>query len=596
MLSLRKSLCELKRRRGVALKKYKHPTWLHITWSQYAQRVEQIAYSLLSMGIEKGDCIAIFSHPRPKWCFTDSATTSIGAISVPIYTSISNEDLIYILNKTQTSVLFCENTNQLKQWKEIRKQCPKVQKIICFEDCWDKDISPLRWDLFLTLGDELYQKESALWIQLCESLNDEDIATIVFTSGTTGLPKSVPITHQQIDHELQAVFSSLIVSEKDVSLSILPYAHILGRLELWGHICLGYSIAFTSQSDDIEKRIHEINPSFIITVPRVLEKFLANINTRIASNPIKKYLFQQAQNYLSQIETRKKEFKPIKMKEILLKRGLQKYVFQESHRLFGKKLRFIISGGAPLNTDIAQLFLSSGILVLEGYGLTECTGAVTLNTPSSFEFGTVGKPLPGVQIRIAEDGEILIKSPTVMTGYLNESPVQKWLPTGDIGHFNDHGFLVISDRKKELIKTSAGKYISPAKLTRKLLKNPIFSHVHIHGDQKNYAVALVTLNKNKLLTWAKQNDLSYANLGDLTQHSQTKQMVRSLIAETNKKLASFETIKNFKILREDFSIETGELTSSLKVKRKFCDEKFSEIINSLYILESQNDLETPTPK
>ncbi len=579
MYSLRKSFTQLKQRHGTALRKCTNNIWIHITWSQYAYRLEQIAYSLLTIGVQKGDPIAIFSKPHPKWCFTDSAILSIGAVCVPIYNNISNADLIHIINESSIKILFCENIKHIKQWKQIKDQCPCVKKIICYEECWDKEVHPLRWDLFLTMGDDLKRQHPALLQQICENLEDTDLATIVFTSGTTGTPKGIPINHKQIDKEVQAVFPALNITNKDLSLSILPYAHIFGRLESWGNICIGYTIAFSANRENLQKSLREINPSIIITVPEILGKLLTNMQTRISSNPIKKHFFQHAQKLLSQIEHRKQSFKSIKITDIFLQKTSQRYIFTEANRVFGKKLRFIVSGGAPLDTDIAQLFLSSGILVLEGYGLTETTGAISLNTPSSFQFGTVGKPLPGTQIRIADDGEILVKSDTIIT--------KNWFYTGDIGHFNNKGFLVISDRKKDLIKTSSGKYIAPTKLTKKLLRHSAFSYVHIHGDKRSHIIALITLNKIELIKWADQNDLSYANIGDLTQHSQVKEMVRSLIAKTNKNLSNHETIKNFAVLRHEFSIETGELTPSFKVRRKFCDEKFISIIENLYSLDNQ---------
>ena len=582
MKSLRNALTQLSNRHSTALKKNKNSVWIHITWGQYADRVEQIFYSLICMKVQKGERIGIFSKSRPKWCYTDCAIIASRATSVPIYSNISDEDLTYIINKSKIRILFCENIHSLKQIKRVKNQCPCIEKIICFDDCWDKHIHPLRWDLFLTLGESLRREQPNLLEESCEKINDADIATIVFTSGVTKTHKGVPLNHEQIDAQIWSNLSALDITDKDSSLSVLPFAHIFGRLELWGHICSGYTISFAQSQDMLEKNIRQINPTFMMVVPRILEKIQVHMKARTPLDSIKKRFLGKTKKTYALIE--KKLPTKIKKLESLLISTTNKYLPQQYRHLLGRNLRFIVCGGASLNSNLAQFFFNSGILVLEGYGLTETAGVISLNTPSRFEFGTVGQPLENVEIRLAEDGEILVKSKTTMKHYLGEKGNIEWLETGDIGHFNNKGFLVITDRKKDLIKTSNGKYVVPSKLEKKLLADPFISDCHIHGNNRKYVVALVCLSKSELLQWAEENNLSYANIGNLTQHPKVHQKILSLIGKINKSLATHETIKDFVILRNEFSVETGELTPSFKVKRKFCDEKYSDTIENLYNL------------
>jgi long-chain acyl-CoA synthetase len=380
------------------------------------------------------------------------------------------------------------------------------------------------------------------------------------------------LTHEQILSEVEDLVKAFPISEQDSTLSFLPYAHVLGRSEMWLHTYLGFTINFAESIERMKANLAEVSPTIIIGVPRIFEKINAGLMTQIEGHPLRKHLF----NWLSGARD------PIT--------GLvaDKLLFSKLRQGLGGKLRFVVSGGAALDKSLAQFFKRAGLLILEGYGLTETTGAIIVNTPEAYEFGTIGKPFGDVEVKLGVDGEILIRSKKVMKGYYkDEAATQEvlkdgYFATGDIGEWTEDGFLKITDRKKDLIKTAGGKYVAPQKLEAMLKSSPLISNVLIHGDRRKYVVALVTLNEPYAKRLAKERGWTYRDFKALTQNPELSDTVRKTIAQINTGLASYETIKSFAILPEDFTVEKGELTPSLKVKRKFADKKYSEVIDSLY--------------
>jgi long-chain acyl-CoA synthetase len=363
-------------------------------------------------------------------------------------------------------------------------------------------------------------------------------------------------------------------------LSFLPYAHVLGRVELWLHTYVGFTLNFAENIDRLKYNLLDVKPTVILGVPRIFEKIYAGILTETQSNPWRGYLFSMLENNSSPIAGT-----PLDWPRKLL---ADRLVYSRLRAGLGGKLRFAVSGGAPLEPQIAEFFHRAGVLILEGYGLTETTAAITVNTPPAFEFGTVGKPLADVKIKLAEDGEILVKSDKVMKGYYQAEQATSevfrdgYFCTGDIGEWTEKGFLRITDRKKDLIKTAAGKYIAPQKLEGLLKLNPLISNALIHGDRKKYIVALVTLNESYVKRLASDQNWNYRGYKALVQSPEIQNLVRKAVAQVNTKLASFETIKHFSVLSHDFTVESGELTPSLKVKRRVCDQNYKALIESLY--------------
>lgn len=556
-----------------AIRFKRRQAWIELNWSDYYRSCESIGLGLLKLGVERGDRVAILSNTRWEWAALDMGILGIGAVTVPVYQSYRAEELEYLLNHSDVKVLVVEDKSQLKKYEAIQKKCKSVKTVVQIEPNEDLPAGVFSWDDLINRGSELAKAEGAdRFAQECEKAQLDDLATIVYTSGTTGEPKGVMLAHRQILSEVEDVVNVLPISPKDSTLSFLPYAHVMGRVEMWLHMYLGFTLNFAESIDKLRGNLKETRPTVILGVPRVFEKIYSGILTQLEGAPWRKKIFQVlngSQNPLGRLAADQLIFKPIR-------EGL------------GGRLRFVVSGGAPLEKSLADFFKKADVLLLEGYGLSETAAAIALNTPDNYEFGTVGAPLPDVKIMIAPDGEILVKSDKVMKGYYRDEQATKeafkdgYFCTGDVGEFNSLGHLKITDRKKDLIKTAGGKYIAPQKLEGMLKMHPAISNVLIHGDRKKFVVALLTLNEPYIKALAKEKNWAYRDYRHLTQLPEIREVVRKIVAQVNANLASFETIKNFSILPDDFSIDRGELTPSLKVKRKICDDRYSQEINELY--------------
>ncbi|MGE4130859.1 MAG: long-chain fatty acid--CoA ligase [Bdellovibrionales bacterium] len=553
----------------VAVRYKKHNSWAELTWQEYFEQGRTLALALLASGVQAGDRVAILANTRYEWGVLDFAILSIGGITVPIYQSQKAEEVEWLVNHAEPRILFVEDKNQYKKWQSIAKRCKSVEKVVVMDPVDELDEKSQSWDDFQRMAADRYQTE---FETRAKAVRPEDMATIVYTSGTTGEPKGVILTHRQIVSEVEDLVKAYPISPGDSTLSFLPYAHVLGRVELWLHMFLGFTMTFAQGIDRLRSNLAEIKPTVILGVPRIFEKIYAGMIAQVEGQPIRQKMlsfFRKNSSWYSQIAA-----------DLL--------VFRKLREGLGGHLRFVVSGGAPLEPGLADFFRRAGILLLEGYGLTETSAAICVNTPESFEFGTVGKPLPDVQIRLADDGEILVKSDKVMKGYYKnpgESDkvfIDGFFATGDIGIWTDSGFLKITDRKKDLIKTAGGKYVAPQKLENLLKLNPLISHALIHGDRKKYIVALLTLDEAYVKRLAKSNGWSFKDYETLVRSQPVMDLARQAVAEVNSQLSSFETIKSFAIVPHDFTIEGGELTPSLKVKRKYCDQKYAAEIAALY--------------
>lgn len=593
-MNLGTTLCQsipkmLQRKSDQVAYKYKHRgQWKNVSWSTYYQQVRNLAIQLLEMGIQAEDKIALFSATRWEWSVTDLAAMSIHAVVVPIYPNVTSEDLLFILENSQSKVLILETRQMVKQFLEIKERCSFIQKVIVLDPIREDDKEFSSWHLLINSAANLHDKWNEKWNERIASTSPDQIATLIYTSGTTGQPKGVVITHTQILSEVAEAFPYAGVHSNDISLSFLPYAHILGRIEHWGHLYIGFTMAYAESIERVRGNLTEVKPTIMVAVPRIFEKVYSGILAHAESNPLMRRLLREALKIgqsFSETKTSGKEASILLKSKYFL---AQKLILSKVQAAFGGRLRFAISGGAPLSRDIAQFFYACNILILEGYGLTETTAAVTVNTPYDFEFGTVGKPIGDVEIKIADDGEILIRSKKVMREYYQDPEstqnvkIDNWFYTGDIGEINTHGFLKITDRKKDLIKTAGGKYVAPQKLEKLLQINPVISHALIFGDNKKFVVALLTLDSVNLKALANSQGINETDLAKLTQHNKILETIREQIAETNSQLASYETIKRFAVLPHEFTVEAGELTPSLKIKRKFVSQKFSAQIEKLY--------------
>jgi long-chain acyl-CoA synthetase len=573
---------------SIALHMKQKDIWQKISWPEYYDRICSVGCALLMNGVQPGDRIGIMSNTRLEWSLCDYAVLGVKAVTVPIYQTVTPEDLQYILNNSEVKILFLENRSMYKTFLKVKEHCPTVQKVICFDLVRESDEGVATWNDFYALGKQEKPERRSDFEKLCSSTRLEDMATIVYTSGTTGLPKGVVITHQQIISEVGEAFTYVGARTDDVSLSFLPYAHVMGRIEHWGHAFIGFQMAYAESVEKVRQNLLEIRPTFLISVPRIFEKVYSAIYAQLGASQLKSKTFQWGLKIGLKVGE-------LRMKKESIPLGLfaeyqiaQRLVLDKVKDAFGGRLRFAISGGAPIAKDIELFFHACGILILEGYGLTETTAAITVNTPFNYRFGSVGLPIGETQIKIADDGEILIKSHKVMKEYYKDPEATQnaftdgWFHTGDIGEILPSGDLRITDRKKDLIKTAGGKYVAPQKLENLLKTHGFISHILVHGDNRKYIVALITLDPAILRQIARDKGISFQDDAALTQHPAILEMVRKAVADTNTQLASYETIKRFSILQKDFSIETGELTPSLKVKRKLLDQKYKKQIEALY--------------
>lgn len=555
-----------------AIRFKRHKNWLSLTWSDYFKNCETAGLALAGLGVVKGDRVAVLANTRYEWAVMDFATLGLGAVTVPIYQSNKAEEVEWIIKHAEPKILVIEDTAQLRKWESMSKRCKSVEHVICLDPGSDSSPGTIPWEEFLAGSLKKFEGNAGYFREQCAQVTLQDLASIVYTSGTTGEPKGAMITHEQIMSEVEDICRAFPISPVDSTLCFLPFAHVLGRMELWLHMFLGFTLNFAEGIDKLRSNLADTKPSVMIGVPRIFEKIYAGLLTQIEGNAIRKTLFNALNG--------SKSWLPRMAADVLIYRKLREGL--------GGNLRFVVSGGAPLEKQLADFFHQAGLLLLEGYGLTETTAAICANTPGAYEFGSVGKPLPEVELKLAEDGEILIKSKKVMKGYYKDEAATAaafkdgYFCTGDIGNLNDRGFLRITDRKKDLIKTSGGKYVAPQKLENLLKLNPLISQALIHGDRRKYIVALVTLNEGYVKHMAREKNWTFRDFKALVQRSDVKDLVRKEIAQVNKQLSSYETIKNFAILPDDFSIERGELTPSLKIKRRVVDEKYKSVIEELY--------------
>lgn len=564
--------------------------WHELTWSDYHLNVESAAAGLQVLGVRKGDRVAVLSNTRYEWAAVDLAILGLGGVTVPIYPNSTNDDVAYILENSEARVLFIESDSEARKISTILQNAKHLECVVVFEKNGE-DPLPEKYFTLADLqkrGQQALKSSPSLFDLAVKEVSPQDFATIVYTSGTTGRPKGVLHCHAQILSEVGDCFPLLGVNPKDRSLTFLPFAHVLGRIEIWGHALIGYTMCFAQGVDRLKEDLQEIKPTVLVAVPRIFEKLYTSIQVKSEIGVLRNRTFRWALDIGREISRHKIEKRSPSLDLALKYRLAHQLVFSELHRLLGGELRFAVCGGAPLSAEIAEFFHAAGLLILEGYGLSETLAAITVNTPFSYRFGTVGKPVGDVKIKIAEDGEILVQSKKVMRGYYKdpeataEALKDGWLHTGDIGEISSDGFVRITDRKKDLIKTAGGKYVAPQRLEALLKNSRFISNVHITGDQRKFIVALITLNMAAVKTYANEHRISFTDHKNLIENPKIKALLREAVAEANSHLATFESIKNFALLPEDFTIESGELTPSLKVKRKVVEKKYADLIEQLY--------------
>jgi len=563
--------------------------WRTLTWGDYGQAVREISRALAARGVGKGDRVAILAQTRPEWAFIDQAVLALGAVTVPIYPSNTAEQCQYILENSQACALFIEDGAQMAKYQAVASRCPQVKTLVTLQD--QAPEGALTLAAFRAQGREFARKNPGGFEAALSKVQPADMATIVYTSGTTGNPKGVVLTHGNFASDIRSVTQVLSAGEDDTVLSFLPMAHIFARVESLAGIYMGWEAAFAESLEKIVENLGEISPTLIFSVPRIYERAYGKILAGVEGGSVlKRALFNWSLGVGEKVSKLKQQGKAstgLLAVQFALANAL---VFKKVRSKLGMtRLRFAISGGAPLSRRIAEFFHALGVQILEGYGLTETTAAATVNRLDHYKFGTVGEAIPGVEVKIAGDGEILLRGPTVFPGYYKDEEASKevltpdgWFHTGDIGQLDSEGFLAITDRKKDLIITSGGKNVSPQNIENLLKTDRHISQVMVYGDKRKYLTALVTLNVEEVAKWARQAGAEGASAVELADSPQVIGLVEGIVKEKNKQLASYESIKKFRIVALDFTVEGGELTPTLKVKRKVVTQKYKDLLDGLY--------------
>jgi long-chain acyl-CoA synthetase len=564
--------------------------WKGISSSELRTAVEETSMGLRALGIEKGDRVAILSENRPEWAIADLATLCAGAADVSVYATLTPQQVGYILRDSGAKVIFVSTPIMALRVDEVRSQVPTLEHIVRFEP--DPVPGTMSLDELRSQGRKALAGDQDAVRRVATEVRGSDVATLIYTSGTTGDPKGVMLTHSNLTSNVVAAEKAIsVLGVDDVALSFLPLAHSFERTA--GHnfmLHAGATIAYAESVEKVPENMQEIRPTVMCSVPRLYEKMYARVNEKVAADPaLRQKIFHWAVGVGAKVfGHRVARTKPgwLLKAEFAIADTL---VFSKIKERTGGRLKLFISGGAPLAREIAEFFGAAGLLVCEGYGLTETSPVITCNRPDRLKPGTVGLPLEGVEVRIAEDGEILTRGPHVMKGYFGKPEATAeaidpdgWFHTGDIGHLDPDGFLVITDRKKDLIVTSGGKNIAPQPIENRLKTNRYFGEVVMIGDKRKFPAALVVPNFEVLEAWAAQRGLATSGREDLVSRAAVQEHYLGLITELTPDLAQYEKIKKITVLPHEFTQETGELTPTMKVKRRVIAEKYRELIDKMY--------------
>ena len=559
-----------------------------ISTDDFGTRVRRLALGLKDLGFAKGDKLVILSENRPEWTVTDFAGICQGGITVPIYTTLVPEQVKYIINDSDAKIVVVSDESQWAKIEAVKADLPEVKHFITL---LPKAPAPgvLTFDAVLARGKALEAARPGLFGELAAAIRPGDVASIIYTSGTTGVPKGVILTHANFVSNITTVSTIIIFTAADTVLSFLPLSHILERMVTFTYIYKGCTIAYAESVEAVAQNLIEVRPHIMVSVPRVFEKIYAKVMDNVLkSSGLKRKIFFWGVKVGKAAGEKRLAKQPIK--------GILKFKHNLAHKLVfskviaktGGRVRFFVSGGAPLSKDIAEFFYALGLVVLEGYGLTETSPAISINTFENLKFGSVGKPIPGVEVKIAPDGEILTRGPNVMKGYYKKLAETlevfdgDWLKTGDIGVIDGEGFLTITDRKKDLIVTAGGKNIAPQPIENILKINPYIANAVVIGDKRRFVSALIVPNYEKLEEYANFNKIPFADRAELVKSETIINFLRSEIDRATPNLASYERIKKIAVLDRDFEIAREEMTPSLKIRRNIVQQKYGTVIDALY--------------
>ncbi len=575
-----------------ALKVKRSGKYVDITYDEVYDQTESFALGLAVLGVKKDDKVAMISENRPEWAYTDLAILGLGAIDVPLYPISTADTVQFILDNSESVGVVVSNKFHLNKVMKVRKSLSKIKFIVVMND---EDLSEYGDDVYTfkqvqEMGRKFKQDEPNYFINALDRANENDLCTLIYTSGTTGEPKGVMLTHKNILSNVHSVHQVLHVDENDTFLSFLPLCHVFERMAgYYFPFSAGVTIAYAEGIEKIATNLLEVKPTIMTAVPRLFERMYSKIIRKMEKEPPKKRkIFDWSINVSKEYHRLKRENRSIPISLKLKYKTAKKLVLDKLYAITGGRLRFFVSGGAALPRDLGEFFEAAGMLIIEGYGLTETSPVLTCNRENDYKFGSPGKVIPGVELKIASDGEILAAGPNIMQGYYKNKKeteaVMKdgWFHTGDIGVFDAEGFLIITDRKKNLFKTTGGKYVAPTPIENMFLASKYIEQFVLIGDRRMYVTALIVPDFEALKEYADAHRIPYKDPKELVKLKQIEDMLNKELAQFQKNLANFERVRKFTLLDKPFSVEDGELTPKLSVRRKVIEERYRDLIDEMY--------------
>jgi len=564
--------------------------WKSLTHREAGERVRAIALGLRELGIQPGDRVSILSETRLEWALADYACLCARVADVPVYPTLPANQIEYILRDSGVAAVFCSSAEQLAKVQEVRAALPSLKHLIVFDAGATRSGGGALSLADLETSGRAAAARYPRWKEEALAARPGDLATLIYTSGTTGQPKGVMLTHGNIWSNVSASVDRLRVSEEDSCLAWLPLSHIFERMVDYYFFHVGVTINYAESTDTVPQNLQEVRPTVVVAVPRLYEKVYARVlENALSGSALKRKIFQWAKRTGEAWTAHRLAGIPVPLGLKLKHAIADRLVFSKLRARTGGQVKLFVSGGAPLSAEIGRFFYGAGLVVIEGYGLTETSPVLTINPLERPKFGTVGKTIPGVEVKIAPDGEVLARGPNIMQGYYNKPDATReaidaegWFHTGDIGEIDPEGYLKITDRKKDLIKTAGGKYIAPQPIENTVRLNKFVANAVVLGDQRKFPIILIVPNFDQLEPWAKERNLSYASRAELLTLSDVRAKMEREVMGGLRDLAKFEMPKKVTLIARDFTIESGELTPSLKVKRRAVEKNYKELIDRVY--------------
>jgi long-chain acyl-CoA synthetase len=578
----------------IAMRKKEYGLWHNISWNEYCTLAKYVGTALISMGLQKGDCVSIIGDNCPEWVIIDLGIQCAGGVAVGVYSTNAWPQVEYVIQNSESRFFFVENEEQLDKWLQFRDNAGSLKKVIV----WDleglrhfEDPMVMTYDDLLDLGRKIAEKDPNLVENRIDEVAPEDLSVLVYTSGTTGPPKGAMLSHRNVTWMASAITKDNPVYDTDEVMSFLPLCHIFERLfSVFVHITHGYTVNFIESLDTVTDNMREISPTVGYAVPRIWEKYLSAVYIRMSDATwLKRLVFGIALKTGQKRATLSMNFKPVPFYLEVLYQLAHFAVFRKlKQRLGFDRLRVAYSGAAPISPDVLHFFQSIGVNLIEGYGQTEGTGVTCASRIDKVKLGTVGPPLPETEVKIAEDGEILVRSPGVFKGYYKNPEATKetikdgWLYSGDVGELDEDGYLKITDRKKDIIVTAGGKNITPQYIENKLKASSYINDAVVIGDNRRFITSLIMIDEDNVVKYAQDNKIQFATYRDLTQSPEIIKLIQGEVDKVNESLSRVEQVKKFTMLPKKLYEEDGEVTPTMKVKRKYVNEAFSDLIDAMY--------------